>query len=276
MSTYQYRSQNGGIWSHFLASKGCLGFVIGLITIEILNQIWGGVFLNWGLFTYELAIHQGEFWRILTAPWLNGGLVHIIGVLCIFVFFAPALESSLGRRKFISLVVISGLAVPFGAILLSLSGLNVGMIWGSMGASLGILSGIYMVSGEMRVTLLFFPSPLKMKHVVLGFFGIWVLTTLMDMRNDPAAISKFIYLFGALAGFLVLSNPLFKSVSSRNTKKAKKLPYKRKVKPRTRINLEKESSSKVDQILDKISAKGFQSLTEKEKKILERASKTNE
>ena len=76
-------------------------------------------------------------------------------------------------------------------------------------------------------------------------------------------------LIGAIIGAILMRWPhLLSGRHGSGTPRLKK-STERKIRPRTSINLEKDSE--VDLILDKISREGFQSLTEREREVLREA-----
>ncbi|MHB2018495.1 MAG: rhomboid family intramembrane serine protease [Candidatus Xenobia bacterium] len=57
----------------------------------------------------NVAIWQGEGWRLLTALWVHAGLLHLLMVLLVLAFFGPMLEALVGTGRFIAIWTVAGL-----------------------------------------------------------------------------------------------------------------------------------------------------------------------
>ena len=91
------------------------------------------------------AIREGEIWRLVTAGYLHGGLIHLIFNCYALMALGPLVEEAFGRRKFFLIYTASSL-VAFGAsALLSPVSLSIG----ASGALFGLL-GFAFVFGRYR------------------------------------------------------------------------------------------------------------------------------
>ena len=81
----------------------------------------------------------GEWWRLITAAFLHGSLLHIaMNMVVLWIIGAPV-EEALGRGRFLALYLISGLAGSAGALLFDPEAITVGAsgaIFGILGAAL--------------------------------------------------------------------------------------------------------------------------------------------
>src|SRR5215213_6285951 len=68
---------------------------------------------------YGPFVADGEWWRLLTAGFLHGGLLHLALNMYALYFLGRMLEPSLGHVRFAALYFASLLAGSFGAVLLS-------------------------------------------------------------------------------------------------------------------------------------------------------------
>ena len=68
---------------------------------------------------YGPLVADGEWWRLLTAGFLHGGLFHLLLNMYALYFLGRMLEPSLGHVRFAALYFASLLAGSFGAVLLS-------------------------------------------------------------------------------------------------------------------------------------------------------------
>lgn len=95
-----------------------------------------------------VGLAHGEWWRLLTAAFLHGGLVHLgFNMLMLWWIGAP-LEEAMGRGRFALLYVAAGLAGSAGALLLSPSAITVG----ASGAVFGLLGAAFVLERQAGVT----------------------------------------------------------------------------------------------------------------------------
>jgi membrane associated rhomboid family serine protease len=85
-------------------------------------------------------VAAGEWWRIITAGFLHGGLLHLAFNMVALYVFGPPLERALGRFGFAALYMTSLVAGSLGALLLSPTALTIG----ASGAIFGLFGAILM------------------------------------------------------------------------------------------------------------------------------------
>jgi len=114
-----------------------------LIAVNVLmyfGQSYGGsnsVYRDFVL--YGPLVADGEWWRLLTAGFLHGGLFHLLVNMYALYFLGRMLEPSLGHVRFAALYFASLMAGSFGAVLLSPDTPVVGAstaIFGLLGAAI--------------------------------------------------------------------------------------------------------------------------------------------
>ena len=94
--------------------------LIGLNLLVFLTQIAGGdltrlqseAYINGVL--YGPLVAQGDWWRLITAGFLHGSLVHIFFNMLMLWWFGRPLEELLGRGRFIAVYLIAVLAARPG------------------------------------------------------------------------------------------------------------------------------------------------------------------
>src|SRR3954466_14639615 len=113
---------------------------IALIAVNVLIYLGsttnGRVLIDFGLF--GPAVADGEWYRLVTAGFLHGGLLHIGFNMYILWYLGNLLEPALGPVRFAALYFASLLGGAFGALLLSPEALTVGAsgaVFGLMGAT---------------------------------------------------------------------------------------------------------------------------------------------
>ena len=126
-----------------LVTKTLIGINVAVFLISI-AQGSGGFepaqsFINrWALNGF--AVSEGEWYRLITSAFLHASVIHIAFNMLMLWWFGQALESALGRVRFIGVYLVSALAGSAGALLLSGEFVNTvgasGAVFGILGAGL--------------------------------------------------------------------------------------------------------------------------------------------
>jgi len=196
-------------------------------------------------------------WTLLTYGALHYGLLHLVFNALTLYFTASLLETLWPTRRILRLFAIGILAGALGAWLAG--------IW-RPAVVVGASAGVYAVFTAAAVRMpdfrvrLFFVLELKLWIVLAVLLGMDVVGLFSTDTTARAA-----HLAGAATGWLFALNPhwldwSFNPGALRRGRKASKLKVVRSSEP------------SLDQLLDKISAKGIDSLTANERKILDRSS----
>ena len=102
---------------------------------------------DWALI--GVAVADGEWYRMITSAFLHGSLIHLGFNMLMLWWFGQALESMLGRARFLGVYFVSALAGSAGALLLS--GEFVPTV-GASGAVFGILgAGVVLERKQINV-----------------------------------------------------------------------------------------------------------------------------
>jgi membrane associated rhomboid family serine protease len=87
-----------------------------------------------------LAVADGEWYRLITSAFLHASLIHLAFNMLMLWWFGQALETALGRGRFVVVYLVSALAGSAGALLLSSAATNTvgasGAVFGILGAGL--------------------------------------------------------------------------------------------------------------------------------------------
>lgn len=172
--------------------------LIGLMILIYLGEmlIAGGtnipvvVLFHFGA-TFNPAIQQGEWWRLLTAGFLHVSFTHILFNMVVMYFIGRLLEMTLGSWRYFSLFI---LAVIFGNLL----GYGIGnMHIVSAGASGGIygLFGAILVLGTLANWRGYWGQQAK----TIGLLMVLSLVTAIF----SSGIDLMAHIGGAIAGVLV-------------------------------------------------------------------------
>jgi rhomboid protease GluP len=138
-------------------------------------------------------VAAGEYWRLLTAPWLHGGTEHLVGNGIALYILGMVCEAAFGPVQFIVLYVLSGLAGSIVSVLVS------------AGPSVGASGAIFGLQGAAIVLLRRERERLLVRDRRVGFvLLIWAIYTIAGGLTAPF-IDNGAHIGGALGGALIAS-----------------------------------------------------------------------
>ncbi len=93
-----------------------------------------------------VGVADGEYWRLLTAAFLHGGVVHLLLNMYALYLFGPPLEAALGRARFAALYLVA--AVGGSATSYAVAGPGQPSL-GASGAVFGLLGAFFVVNRRL-------------------------------------------------------------------------------------------------------------------------------
>jgi len=232
---------------------------------------------------------KGWIWQLLTFQFLHGSPLHLILNCAMLWMFGRPIEDTLGRKTFLKLYFLSGIIGGFaqvGCSWLFPSHFGHGPVVGASAGIFGLIAAFAALNWERPITTLvafIIPVTMKAKYLIL-IFGIIGILGLLEPNSGYAHGAHLAGLVTGLAyiRFLVQSEKRlfvwrrFGSSTARRelveARSGRQAFWKRPIKSVPDDLPPSEFISKeVDPILDKISAHGIQSLTLRERQILEAA-----
>ncbi len=243
--------------------------------------------LDWFALSLD-GIKQGRVWQLLTFqflhsyPWPWHVLLNCLGLY----FFGRSVEETLGRRKFLALYLISGFVGGLTQLAVT-SLLPHHQDFPVVGASAGVMGLVAAFATlyplrEITTVIYFFPVTIRAHYIFWFLLLISAFGTLVPYSN----VADAAHLGGLLAGVAYIrwdSNPNRTRIWQRSGSRQRKIelikaatagprrPGRSKKQPLVDLPSEEFIEREVDPILDKISAHGIQSLTERERAILQAA-----
>jgi membrane associated rhomboid family serine protease len=217
-------------------------------------------------------------WTPITYQFTHAGVLHFIGNMIGLFFLGRLLMGIIGPRQTLRIYLLGGLVGGFVQVLYNLLVGPDGNIIGASASVLAILAATAtLVPHQSFQLLLFFIIPINMTLRTMAFLviGMDVITLILTVTGQAVGIAVFAHFGGMLFGWLWIRNGWFeRSSRPRKTKKRKGLLGVRILRDEEEATNAKKPfvTNDVDAILDKINEKGFQSLTEEERKKLERSS----
>jgi membrane associated rhomboid family serine protease len=249
--------------------------------VEDLSSLSFGNFMPWQLLTYQ-------FMHSLSS------IMHVGFNMLALWMFGSELEAMWGSKKFLIYYLLCGIGAGLIHLLISPFFSEPLPAIGASGAVYGLLLAFGMTFPDRPIFLFPFFIPIPARIFVIIFAGIELISGI----SGSDGVAHFAHLGGALTGFILIRfaenwgiyrifEKFFKprvsqyaASSFQQEPKVYKANWKYQAEPRREaprtdfrgnpfsIDGEEITQNKIDEILDKISASGYQNLTEREKKIL--------
>jgi membrane associated rhomboid family serine protease len=163
-----------------------------------------------------VGVSQGEWWRLATAMFLHGSMLHLAFNMLALYWLGTIVEQSLGTWRYVLVYVASGLAGSAGALLLTEPGRSVvgasGAIFGIMGALLileylttGSLAGQAMTLIVLNLALTFAIPNISIGGHLGGLVGGIAATYALARTRyvRPAAIGPALVVAVGIASIVV-------------------------------------------------------------------------
>ena len=178
------------------------------VAVFALDMISGGQLSQLGAFSVTSAVYGLQVWRFLTLQFLHANPQHILYNMIALFFFGPMVEQVLGPRRYLLFYLLSGIAS--GMFYVLLWGLHIlvynpsQQLVGASGSIFGVLIAAAIIAPNVTIMFDFF-IPMKLRTMAWLLLGLAVVTVL---RNGPNAGGEAAHIGGALAGFLLIKNPV--------------------------------------------------------------------
>jgi membrane associated rhomboid family serine protease len=228
-------------------------------------------------------------WQLLTYLFLHGGLWHLFFNMLALWMFGMELEHLWGSRKFLVFYLLCGLAGGITNLVVSPFLGQAAPTIGASGAVFGVLLAFGMLFPD-RPIYLYFLLPVRAKYFIAAYIG---LELFFGVTGTTDGVAHFAHLGGAAAAALFVLGDRgvlpFREFwdKLRGLRETPHPPGKRydhgndvvqdasffDIRDGRRLDDEEITQEMVDDILDKITRSGYQSLSDEEKRILNDASK---
>ncbi|OIJ21541.1 rhomboid family intramembrane serine protease [Anaerobacillus alkalidiazotrophicus] len=179
--------------------------VSGIVTLHLILFLWMFLFPSLGgnlIFIlgvgHNLSIAQGELWRLVTPIFMHISPAHFLFNSFSLVLFGPALERLLGKWRFISIYILTGILANVATFYIG--GLGYSPHLGASGAIFGLF-GIYLYMVLYRKDLIDQDN----SQVVITILVIGLIMTFVNAR-----INVYAHIFGLISGAALAPIFLFK------------------------------------------------------------------
>ena len=123
----------GALVTKSLIAVNVLVFLVNLAQGATLSQNGGSLFEKGALVMRGIdqsgqvvGLAEGEWWRLITAAFLHGGLFHLGMNMLVLWWVGAPMEAVIGRGRFLGIYIVSGLAGLAGALIVSPNAITVG------------------------------------------------------------------------------------------------------------------------------------------------------
>jgi len=172
-------------------------------------------------------------WQIITYMFMHGNLMHIFFNMFALFTLGPALEYTMGPKRFLQYYFITGIGalalqmlvqafevyqvagtfiLPHGDIspyfakpnfnkLVEIYSPQSGIV-GASGAIFGLLVAFGMLFPNIELFIMFIPLPIKAKYFVIGYILIELYSGIAQSPGD--SVAHWAHLGGALFGFILI------------------------------------------------------------------------
>ncbi|MFV2006339.1 MAG: rhomboid family intramembrane serine protease [Longimicrobiales bacterium] len=254
--------------------------IIATVGVFIVSRLVGGGLVE-SLFAFQPRRVLLQPWGAVTYMFVHGDLMHLAGNMIALFFFGPPLERRWGSREFTKYYLICGMG-----------GVGLSFIFASSAAIIGASAAVY---GVMLAFAMTWPKapiyiwgiyPVQARWLVAFFF---LLAFSSAFGGADGGIAYFAHLGGLVTGFIYLKSDWkaagklqrFANAAGTKVRRLAIVPGEdtlRSSASKARSadaegTKEKATLDEVDQVLDKISAKGMSSLTDDERALLDEVSR---
>lgn len=256
--------------------------LIVFIFQQIMHVWFGSLFLE-KYFALSLGnLKSGYLWTLFTYAFLHGNFLHILVNMLAIYFVGRIIEATVGSKNLLKIYFV---CILFGAFAwLVLSQLNQGshpILIGASAAGFGLMTFFCLLFPEKPITVLLFfiiPITMKPKWILRGMIAIESFLYIFYELPGKSFIASSGHLGGILGGWIMYLILIGKWRDLFHFKKIKMTPPKWLRKPQihkvsnvkftVNISPNKIPQEEIDRILDKINKHGFASLTDEEKRTL--------
>lgn len=257
-------------------------FIIPIIIFKGLNLL--GINLDYLYFfslSSSISALKYKFWTLFSYIFFHYSFVQLFFNMLMLYFVGRLFLLFFNQKQLINLYIVSGVfvALIFLATYNFFPWLHKKEVFlsGSSASTMALLLATTMYAPNMKLDFLLFGS-IKLWHITVIFVILNIITGPNNNTSGIIAIlagSFYGYLYVQQLGqgrdicnwFSFFSNFLYPTKKDK-LKKVYKNPNKSSPRKISKIVIKSKSQQKIDEILDKISKSGYESLTEDEKQFL--------
>lgn len=259
---------------------GGRSLVVNLIIINVVIWLASAIFEkqqlnNWLALDSNLFQRPWQCWQLITYGFAHAGAMHILFNMFFLWFFGRELEDVYGRGEFLRIYLVAVAFSGLAWVTITVATNQQAELVGASGGVMGLMA-LYVLHFPRRILYIWGVLPMPAWALGVLYVAMDVLGFVSSGRGAEGGpqVANVAHLGGALFGLIYFQTKmnLGRFVPRRLSDLAAPI-----LRPKLRIHdPDKEArdlNKQVDAVLEKISREGESSLTKKERKTLEEASR---
>jgi membrane associated rhomboid family serine protease len=213
-------------------------------------------------------------WTFVTYMFLHRGFLHLAFNLLALYVFGPEVEERMGGGAFLRYYFLCGLGGAVFSLVLGWSFDRPNPVIGASAAVYGVLLAFAWAAPNAPISVLFLPEPIPAKWLVTFIVALSLVLALLPTSDG---VSHVAHLGGFAAGFLYLKVADWRLGRAEHHLRRAAQPSvlvhpgraaRASDAPKPRRSGRDPAQAEIDRVLDKISARGIESLTPAERRFL--------
>ncbi len=259
-----------------------LVWLLGAMLVLYFAQVLGELFFHVDQVARYLSLSSEGLlayraWGVVTYAFVHGGPFHLIINMMMILLIGRPVGEMIGRQRLVSLLFASALG---GALFFSVVHIPLGpfSLVGASAIAMGILTVYCLVQPDRPITFLILfvlPMTVRPRRLLQAMALVEVILLTAEVLGRNGGVASSAHLGGMLAAWLYHRKAIAGLPILPFPARIRALPRKAKAPSPARftVNISGGAAFKaeVDRILDKINARGFGSLSDEEKAVLDRA-----
>jgi membrane associated rhomboid family serine protease len=242
-----------------------IGVNVAFFVIQLFLDAFQPGFVRDYLGISNRGIRDAYSWQFITAMFLHGGPWHLLGNMLVLYLLGRDLECILGQRHFLYLYLAGAVGGELGHLFLMPAS---SVLLAASGGVAAVLVAYATILPELELTAMMFlilPIRLKAKHLAYGAFALAILLVCFDRAGT---VVHSAYLGGCAVGWfyahlLGFGRPSFLHRFLQQ--------HRMEAERYEQMSIGQLMTEEIDPLLEKISRKGFVSLSKSERRSLGRA-----
>ena len=149
----------------------------------------------------ENVLQAKYLWTFITSMFMHAGFWHLLVNMISLVFVGSLVEKIIGKKRYLSFYLISGIAGSVLFVLLASLFFRHDLATyavGASGALFGLIGLLMFLTPNLRVYMMFIPIPIRLKYAAPGMLILlWIISI---AGNIP--IGNTAHLGGLIAGII--------------------------------------------------------------------------
>lgn len=216
-------------------------------------------------------------WTAVTYLFLHANFLHLaFNLLALFVF-GPPVEERMGGGSFLAYYVLCGLGGALFSFALARIFQQLQPVIGASAAVYGVVLAFAWAWPDQPISVFPFPEPIAAKWLVTFYVAIALVLALVNLFGPSDGVAHLAHLGGFASGFVYLKATDWRLARAERQLRRATEPSvlvhpgraaRASAAPKPRPTERDPAHAEIDRVLDKISARGIESLTPAERRFL--------